>query len=116
MKSYGFFYIYEQMLSDEIAAKITNHAFFRSSSYNKRSVLTIIFLFNVEVLNMMVTSTALGAMALQAWGPVPLFCAHLLVVLVVTEMVLVFILSCAMSGLKLLFVTHFQLVFLQEKN
>jgi hypothetical protein len=64
---------------------------------------------------MMVTSTALGAMALQAWGPVPLFCAHMLIVLVVTEMVLVFILSCAMSGLKLLFVTHFQLVFLQEK-
>jgi hypothetical protein len=40
----------------------------------------------------------------------------MLIVLVVTEMVLVFILSCAMSGLKLLFVTHFQLVFLQERN
>jgi hypothetical protein len=84
-----------------------NSTFFRSFSYNEKSVLIIIFTYNIEVLNMIVTSTTAAVVALRALGPIPVLVAQVDIALVESGVTLVFVLGFAISGLKLLFLTHF---------
>jgi len=63
---------------------------------------------------MIVTSTTTAVVALRALGPIPILVAQVGIALVESGVTLVFVLGFAISGLKLLFLTHFDQVFQLE--
>jgi hypothetical protein len=85
--------------------------FSRSFSYNDKSVLTTIFQYIIELLNLLVSATAIASLAGKLLMPVPFLLSQLIVVLIAAAWTLTFVLGFALSGLKLLLVTHFHVVF-----
>ena len=83
----------------------------RSFSYNEKSVLTALFQYNIEVLNLIVSATTLAVLVSRPALPVPFHLSQLIVVLIAAAWTLSFILGFAISALKLLLVTHFHLIF-----
>ena len=85
--------------------------FFRSLSYTEKSVLNNIFQYHIEMMNIIVTVTSVSVLIIRATWPAPFLLVQSAVIIVTTIWTLSHILGFAVSFLKLLFVTHFQVVF-----
>jgi hypothetical protein len=85
-------------------------------AYSDKSVLTIIFQYNLEVLNLIVTLTAVSVITMRALSPVPFLFSQVIVVIISSSVTLAFILGFAISSLKILLVTQFYFIFLQDPD
>jgi hypothetical protein len=90
--------------------------FYRSLAYNEISVLIILFQYNVEVLNLIVTLTAVFVIITKAFLPIPFVIAQTAALIIASTVTLAFILGFTISSFKILFVTQLYFVFLQDPN
>ena len=88
----------------------------RSFPYNEKSILTTLFQYNIEVINLIATTTALFGIIIKAIAPVPVLFVHIMIVIIMSQVILSLIMGFSISSLKLLLITHFHLVFLQEPD